>query len=341
MTKNMNRRTFAGLVGSTAVTAAGLGFPRAARAAGHRVNIATTAGLTARTLTQVMLDQGYLAQFDLEPNYIPVSDGSKIIGSLYSGESDICMGSGFPQILPAIERGGNLKILSVANRGVMSVLFSGNPEVKTLQDLRGKTVGTGSLGAMVHTYMVGMLDKAGIDPTEVSFVNIGGNAAIFRAVAAGVVDAGVGEPTFIHQLDKFNVHVVAEVSKVLPEFTGQASYTSGNIIENRRDVLVRTLAAYRRLYRFVQEGDSKQAWIDARIHAAGVKDQTFEGTAQWDFLRSAQLLPVDLIMSQERVDWMQQLNMQIGNQTQLLAYDKVVDQSIASEAVELEDSTRS
>ncbi|PWK61304.1 ABC transporter substrate-binding protein [Aminobacter sp. AP02] len=338
--KNMRRRDFTRFAGGLgALAIGGRLLPSGALAQGKdTVSIATVSGIYAQTLTKLMINQGYLEQFGLEAKYVPVADGSKIIGALLSGEVDVCMGSGFPQVLPAIEKGGKLKILATASNAVMSVIYSGNPEIKSIKDLEGRTIGIGSLGAMVHTYVVAMLRKEGIDEKNVKFVNIGGNADIFRAVSAGIVDAGPGEPQFMFEQEKYKVHVVAEVYKALPEFIGQASYASGSVVADRRDVLVRTLAAYRRLYRFVQEGDSQDAWIKARSEAMG-KDQSSEGLNQWNLLRQNKLMPIDLVMPEESVRWMQELNASLGVQQKIVPFDTATDMSLARDAIALEDKS--
>lgn len=336
MTMAISRRTFNRMAAGFAAASFGAGaFPGIARAANDKVSIATVSGVYAQTLSKLMLNKGFLNDFGLDGTYVPVSDGSKIVGALLGGEVDVCMGSGFPQVLPAIEKGGTLRILASANNIVQSVIYSGKPEIKSVKDLEGRTIGIGSMGAMVHIYMVALLRKAGVDESKVQFVNIGGNAEIFRAVSAGIVDAGPGEPQFMNALDEYKVHVLSEVYKDLPEFIGQASYASTRAINERRDILVRTLAAYRRLYRFVQEGDSRQAWIQARSEFVG-SDQTTEGGQQWDMFRVNKQLPIDLVLGEGSVAYMQELNQSLGVQQRILSYDEATDMSLARDAIALE-----
>lgn len=334
----ISRRGFNRLGGASALAIFGGLTPTVARAAGDPIKIATVSGVYAQTLNLLMLNRGYLEQFGLAASYTLVADGSKIIGALLSGELDVCMTSGFPQVLPAIEKGGRLKLLATASNAVMSVIYSGKPDIKSIKDLKGRTIGIGSLGAMVHTYMVALLRKEGVDENSVNFVNIGGNVEIFRAVSAGIIDAGPGEPQFMQELDKYKVHVVSEIYKSLPEFVGQASYAATRVIEGRRDVLVRTLAAYRRLYRFIQEGDSREAWMQARSQAMG-RDESADGLNQWTLLRRNNLLPVDLIMEPEKVMYMQDLNKSLGVQQKIVPYEQTVNMSLARDAIALEQKT--
>ena len=300
------------------------------------VTIVNTAGNFAATLQQLMKGKRYLEELGLQPKFVSVGDGSKIIGALLSGEADICTASGFGQVLPAIERGGNLKVLAGSEVLLLHLIYSGRPEIESLKDLEGRTVGTGSLGALLHSITVALLRKNNVDPTKVTFVNVGSSADVFRAVVAKVVDAGPSELDYLQQVGKYNVHGLegGNFWDGLPEYTNQATYASERAIRERRDVLVRTLAAYSKLYRFISSPESRDEYLAARATALG-KDEREEALAQWDFFQKHRSFAVDLVLSEERISYMQQLNLSLGVQKSLLPYEKVSDMSLARDALKL------
>jgi ABC-type nitrate/sulfonate/bicarbonate transport system substrate-binding protein len=157
------------------------------------VTIVNTAGTFAATVQQLMKDKRYLEEGGLRPTFLNVGDGSKILGALLSGQADICIASGFSQVLPAIERGGRLKVLAGSEVLLLHLVYAWRPEIKTLKDLEGRTVGTGSPGALLHSILVALLRKNNVDPGKVRFVNVGSSADVFRAIVAKVVDAGPAE----------------------------------------------------------------------------------------------------------------------------------------------------
>jgi len=338
--KPMGRRRVLAL-GAAALTTAldagrqrGFGQARATDAQG--VTIVNTAGAFAATVQQVMIEKRYLEELGLRPSFISVSDGSKIIGALLSGEADICIASGFSQVLPAIEHGGRLKVLAGSEVLLLHLVYSCRPEIKTLKDLEGRTIGTGSPGALLHSIVVALLRKNNVDPDKVRFVNVGSSADVFRAVAAKVVDAGPSELDYEEQAAKYNVHGLADGRfwDGLPEYTNQASYASERSIRERRDVIVRVLAAYARLYRFISSPQSRDVYVAARA-AALSKDEPAAALAQWNFFREHKSFAVDLELSEERVRYMQELNLSLGVQKGLLPYGQVTDMSLARDALKL------
>jgi ABC-type nitrate/sulfonate/bicarbonate transport system substrate-binding protein len=244
-----------------AASAFGLFAPRPLRAADRlKINIVNTAGNTNVVLATVLKQEGFFEDLNLDANILHVSDGSKLIGSLLSGESDMCALSGFGQVLPAIERGAKLKILAGgAVLGLQGILTK-NRAIKTVKDLEGCTIGTGSLGALLHQLVVAMLRKRGVDEKKVKFVNVGGSPDVFRAIVAGTIDAG---PCEIWLAGRFGTHVLddARFYADLQEFTYQAAYASDRSIASKREAIVRTLAAYARLYRFLGEERSREPFV--------------------------------------------------------------------------------
>jgi ABC-type nitrate/sulfonate/bicarbonate transport system substrate-binding protein len=331
--RKMSRREMLQLSGATAsLTLSGC----ARKSNADCVTIVNTAGNFAATVQQLMKDKRYLEELGLQPKFISVGDGSKIVGALLSGEADICTASGFGQVLPAIERGGNLKVLAGSEVLLLHLIYSCRPQIKSLKDLEGRTVGTGSLGALLHSITVALLRKNNVDPAKITFVNVGSSADVFRAVAAKIVDAGPSELDYLQQADKYTVHGLegGNFWEGLPEYTNQAAYASERAIRERRDVLVRTLAAYSKLYRFISSPQSRDEYVAARATALG-RDEREEALAQWDFFQRHTSFAVDLVLSRERIGYMQQLNLSLGVQKSLLPYETVSDMSLAQDALKL------
>ena len=317
---------------------AGLGFGAPAFAQGARrpVTIANAAGNINLVMQELMKQQKFLEDFGVEPNVMNVADGSKMMGGILGGDIDCSTMSGFGQIFPAMERGGKLKVLAGASLLSTLAVFTSKPEVKTLKDLEGRAVGTGSLGALVHQLMVALLRKKGVDVAKVRFVNIGSSADVFRATMVGTVDAGSGEVAIIDQAEKFKVRFVPESNLAieLPEYTFQGAWASERAIETRRDPLTRTLAGYAKLYRFVHKPEARDAFIKAYLSI--LKSGTAEDAGlMWNFVQKYKPYAEDLALSPERMRYMQQLNVDLGVQKTVLPFERVADMSIAADALKL------
>ncbi len=332
----MLRREFL-FKGIAACTAATVALPRIASAQSatppKQINIVSTSGTTNLVLSALINQMGYLKSLGVIPNFINVADGNKVVAALISGDVDLCPTSGFTQVLAAIERGAPLKIVAGGALKNFNTLFSGNPNVKTLRDLEGRSVGIGALGSQLHQTMIALFRKYGVDSTKVKFANVGASVDVFKAVKARVIDAGCAEYWL---QGGSGLHIVehGKTFETLPEFVNQAAFTSERAIAQKRDLIVKTLAAYAKLYRFIMSGDSEAAFIAASAKALGKNDPE-AARAQWKFYRDIQPFAADLGLGEDRIKYMQELNITTGTQKKLLPYTKVTDMSLARDALKL------
>ncbi|MFC0408809.1 ABC transporter substrate-binding protein [Roseomonas elaeocarpi] len=298
------------------------------------VTIANASGNLNATMQELMNQSRFLQEFGLQPTILSIADGAKITAGIIGGEIDITMMTGFAQVFPAVERGAGLKVLGGASLLPALALFTAKPEVRTLKDLEGRTVGSGSVGSLLHQLTVAAMLKQGVDINKVRFINIGDSASVFRAVAMGTVDAGISDNAIIDRQEELKVRLVehGNLAVELPEYTYQGAYASDAAIARRRPALVRSLAAYAKLYRFVQRPEAKDAFMRAwntLYPSAGDAG----GLAIWGFVQRYRPFTPELVLSEERLDYMQRLNMTLKTQTRLLPFAAVADMSLAREAV--------
>ena len=300
------------------------------------ITIANASGGLNLTMAALMRQEKFLESFDLAPDLLQVADGSKILGGVVGGSVDASMMSGFGQVFPAIQRGAAIKILGGGALLPTLALYTGKPDVKSLKDLEGKTVGTGSVGALVYQLTVTLLKKYTVDISKVRFANIGASADIFRAVSAGTVDAGCGEAALIEDDAKYHVRLIphGNMSVELTKYTFQGAWASDRKIATERNALVRTLAAYAKLYRFVQDPKSKEAFLLAS-RAAFKNASEHDHELQWDYIQTYKPFAVNLTLSPERLRYMQELNVSFKIQKEVLPFDRIADMTLAADAVKL------
>lgn len=334
MTAAISRRAF--LASSSAATAFMLsGCARRSGGSPGQVNIGTTEGLNL-TMMQLLRQQGFLKLFDIDASVIALADGTRALGGIYSGSIDVVPMSGFGQVFPAIERGANLTIINAATLTPLLALFSAKPEVRGLKDFEGKVVGVGSLGSLDYMLTVTLLRKYSVNIDSVHFVNIGSNIDTFKAVMAGTVDAGMGPASYVDDAAAYNVHAIehGDMSAELKDFTYQAGWTSKRVIAARREELVRVLAAYAKLFRFIEQPSARDAFLAAsKMVFPNSPDR--EHIDEWNFLQKTKPFALDLGLSRERTRYVQQINVDFHIQKQVLPFDRVVDMSLARDALKL------
>ena len=252
---NIRRRDF--LVGTAALAATSkASFAQTPPTGKLEIKIVNSIANNLFAFQELLNRKGYLEEFGVSATTVNVGDGVRVMAGLVSGDLDICMASGFGQVLPAIQRGGPVRIVAGANNLTPQGIMTNRANIKSMSDLTGKTLGVGPLGALEHQLTVAMLMKHKVDPASVKFVNIGATVDIYRAVVAGTIDAG---PVNIDRygLQKGDLKILADMWTDIPNYPYQGSFASTAAITKKREAIVRTLAAYCKLYRYLQTPESK------------------------------------------------------------------------------------
>lgn len=323
--------TGAGCLGATA-----LPWRAKADTAPKRIDIVATQGTTGLTIDEVAREQGFYEQLNIDPNLLLVSDSSKCIAALLSGTCKLCAWSGFNQLLPAIEKGAKVKILAGSLNLPSLALYSGRSGIQQVRDLEGKTIGIGAPGAVLHQMTVLLLKKKGVDVNKVTFRNVGSNADILKAVIAKTVDAGLSDVDAFDQQERLGIHALSDglLWLQIPEYTNQATYASDAAIQSDRDTIVRVLAAYAKVYRFVSGPGSQDAFIKAWQKITSTSEPK-EAITQWNWIQKYQPYAVNLVLSDDQINLVQKLNVDFAVQKQLLPVSDVADMSLAKDALKL------
>ena len=334
MTGKITRREL--LMRGSGAVLLGAASTRTAFAAGIPVKIANASGALNQTMAVLIKNQRTLESFGLDPDLMNVADGTRILAGIVGGSVDCSMASGFGQVFPAVEHGAKLKIIAGGALVPTVSLFTGKPNVNALKDLEGKTVATGSIGALVYQLVVVLMRKYGVDVSKVRFVNIGSSADGFRAASQGTVDAAIGATALIPDAASYKVKLIphGNLTTELPDYTYQGAWTSDKIIATKRDMLVKTLAAYARLYRFVQTPQAREPFIAAR-RSVFPNEPEQDHINEWNFIQQYKPFAVNLTLTPDRLKHIQDLNIEFQVQKSELPFAQVADMSLAADALKL------
>lgn len=302
------------------------------------VHIIDAGGPHEKVTIELMRRQGYFERFAIDVSRTYVTNGADAAALLAAGRGDVAMQVGFGPALVAIESGVPLRVIAGANLLTVHGVYSKRPEIRRLRDLEERTIGVGKLGALTHQLVYAALRKQGVDPAAVRFVPIGNSATVFRALLAGEVDAGFGETDVFENQAHYGVHALADgvLWHELPEFPNQASFATAIAIREKRETLVRTLAAHALLYRFLHSPDSWDEYAAAWT-AALPQSTTEEGRAQWSFYQRYHPFAANLQLPEASLRYLQELNVTMGLQRRVMPFDAVTDMSLARDALQLID----
>jgi len=300
------------------------------------IHIIDAGGPHELATVELLHRQGYLERLGVRCRRTYVKNGAEATELLLAGLGDAAMQVGFGPAAAAIGRGAPLRIIAGSNLLTVHAVYATDPEIRRLRDLRGRSVGIGARGALTHQLIFAALRKHHVDPAGIRFVSIGNSATIFKALLAGEVDAGFGETEVFEHQTRYGVHALedAVLWRELPEFPNQASFATEAAIGERRDSVVRTLAAHALLYRFLQSPPSWESYAAAWAAALPGTDPA-ESRTQWLFYQRHRPFAENLLLSAAQIRYIQELNVAMSLQQRILPADLIADMSLARDALSL------
>jgi NitT/TauT family transport system substrate-binding protein len=110
-------------------------------------------------------------------------------------------GGTFSNFVGASMSGAPVRIVMSVMDGADHFLVT-SPNIKRVEDLRGKTFGISSFGGTPHSEAVAILRKYGLNPEkDVTFLQVGGSSARYMSLESGAINAAMLVPPF-NQLAK-------------------------------------------------------------------------------------------------------------------------------------------
>ncbi|MGH7809104.1 MAG: ABC transporter substrate-binding protein [Candidatus Binatia bacterium] len=111
-------------------------------------------------------------------------------------------GGTFSNFVGAAMSGAPVKIVMSVMDGADHFLIT-SPNIKRVEDLKGKTFGISSFGGTPHSEAIAILRKYGLNPEkDVTFMQVGGSSARYMALESGSIQAAMIVPPFNHLAKK-------------------------------------------------------------------------------------------------------------------------------------------
>ncbi|EJL93316.1 ABC-type nitrate/sulfonate/bicarbonate transport system, periplasmic component [Herbaspirillum sp. CF444] len=134
---------------------------------------------------------GYFKDEGLQVEISDFAGGAKALQAMVGGSADVVSGAYEHTINMQAK---NQSIVAFVLQGrAPQIVFSVNnktmPNYKTIADLKGKKIGVTAPGSSTSVMASFVLAKAGLKPTDVSFIGVGAAAGALSAIRSGQIDA--------------------------------------------------------------------------------------------------------------------------------------------------------
>src|SRR5437870_5075962 len=168
------------------------------------------AAMSPRTIPLLIAqEQGLFAKQGIDARIVLIKGAPTLVASLISGDIEVGY-SGGTAVLGAASQGLYLRILSSISSKLTHTIIA-NPNLKTIEQLRGKSFGIQSIGGSTWMHTILSLEHVGLDVKRdhINLLVIGDSVLIGQSLEAGRVDAAVLDGALVRRLKSRGFTLIA------------------------------------------------------------------------------------------------------------------------------------
>lgn len=212
------------------------------------------------------LDNGLFKREGLDVQVSRYAGSTTAIRALLSGDADV------------VETGGDTAFAAMENGAPVDILFSpvarstdvvvAKAPIASLADLKGKRFAVSAPGSPGDVLGRLLLQKNGVDPSQVQFVALGSPADRIRALLGGRVDATSGTilvlSPVLEAIAKGEVKILASLGEQFPAIPLSYVIATEKYIKGQREPLIRFVRAYLEGLRWAQAHPEEAGQVAAK-----------------------------------------------------------------------------
>ena len=190
---------------------------------------ATTARLMPLWIAQ---DQGFFTKYGIESEPVMLRGGTTLVTGLASGDVQIGRTAG-AAVLSAVGAGHDLKMLATfSSRNSYDVVV--RPNIKRVEDIRGKKLAINSLGGGTWIGAMLWLEHFGLDPQrdQILLQSIGDQSVQAQSLESGVVDVVFVDGFYSKLLKQKGMTVLADYTELKQPLVSQSMVVQRSFLQH-------------------------------------------------------------------------------------------------------------
>jgi len=186
--------------------------------------------------------RGLYAKYGLSSVVVYIPGGSTAIQAMVSGDIDLAQLTGPPGVTANL-RGADITYIAMTDDR-MGYQLATRGEIKNAAELKGKRLGISRFSSSSDFGVRTLLRRLGIDPKDVTILQIGNESERLAALRSGSIDGSVFNAPFGAVAKKFNVNILADAGALgIPYFnTGMCG--SAKLLQKNEGRILNFMRAY-------------------------------------------------------------------------------------------------
>jgi len=247
---------------------------------------------------EIAIEKGFFAAEGITIDRVAAPSSAAVVLQATAGAIDIGVQGSFVDVIRAIEKGAPLAIVRIMVQTPPYELLA-KPAIKSLKDLKGKTVSIGGQKDVTHVYLNRMLEPNGLKDSDVDLVFAGASSARFTALESGAVDAAMLTSPFNFKAADDGFAVVGRTADYITDLPQGGTTVNRNWAAGHLDTLRRFLAAFNRGVDWFRDRGNRDEAI--AILAVASKQSGDEVAKSYEFFRNGEFFEPSGNVSKSKV----------------------------------------
>ncbi|HEX2929008.1 MAG TPA: ABC transporter substrate-binding protein [Candidatus Binatia bacterium] len=209
------------------------------------------------------LDQNLFSKYGVSAKHVVIRTGTNInLTALATDEIQFLYCAGDPTI-PGMAAGSDGILVASPLVGLPYVIIA-RKEIRTIQDLKGKSIGVGSVGGLPYRLLRVFVKKFNLQDTQIRPVG-GSQPERYNAIVQGVIDSGPFTPPMDARGRKDGFNLVYHLNDLGLPAIYSSLHTNAKTLRERRQTVQRVVAALADSVKFVEDNPEKAKASVAKI----------------------------------------------------------------------------
>jgi NitT/TauT family transport system substrate-binding protein len=228
--------------------------------------------------------QGFFKQEGLDVKIEVYDTSDRIFDDLRAGTHQIGIAS-IESVIASAYKGGTLRVVAGDAQRPPHFIIA-QPEVKTLADLKGKTIGVVSMNEGTTFFVADIAKAGGFALSDVKVQAVGGSPTRARLLRERKIDAGLQPYPLSYEAEDAGLTNLGPIAKLVPDYQFTSVVVDEDWARANRAVLVAFLRALRRGTEYMFAHPEESAELGARELRTSIAyaRRALEDTARMDIL---------------------------------------------------------
>ena len=196
-------------------------------------------------------DKGFFKDEGLDVLVVMFNAGATNLQAMIGGDVQI-MAGGVPETVLARAGGADIKnFWAISN--VMPFQIYGSAKLKSLEQSKGKKFAISRFGSLSEFLTRSALKHSGVDPRDVTMLQIGATPARFTTLASGIVDATILWFPVTERAKAAGMNKLFDLKDLYPNWTNVGFIARESWLAKEKEQTTKFLRAYQRCVRYTRE----------------------------------------------------------------------------------------